>query len=206
MSSASQAHHQPTAPSAEHHHVKFNIQEEELKSHHENLEISNAGSENAFHVNLGYLKVDHSYKVVFSLTLAHPVEAKNIQLLSSRSSKHVTFKEVHRESSDKNVYTFTVYFYAYKEKSDKETIYFTTVANENGNQHKEGFHLPHIGGKDHHNSSHIVIHFEAKVLGQNQGTPFLRNGITLMHTHSSSSNPHLDEIEPDAAKSHFNIN
>lgn len=43
-------------------HVKFNIEEEELRSHHESLEIVEIGH-NKYDVNLGYLKMDHYYKV-----------------------------------------------------------------------------------------------------------------------------------------------
>lgn len=43
-------------------HVKFKIEEEEMKGHHENIEITDIGH-NKFNVNLGYLKMDHYYRV-----------------------------------------------------------------------------------------------------------------------------------------------
>lgn len=46
-------------------HVKFKIEEEEIKGHHESLEITELG-ENKFNVNLGYLKMDHYYRVIES--------------------------------------------------------------------------------------------------------------------------------------------
>jgi hypothetical protein len=110
------------------HHVKFNIQEEEFKNHHENLEITTL-SANTFHVNLGYLKVEHNYRVTFSLRLSDSEAAQvkcgeSLRFLADRSSKHVTFKECKRESTSDNVYTFTMLFFAYREKHDQETVYF----------------------------------------------------------------------------------
>ena len=185
------------------HHVKFNIQEEEFKNHHENLEINSLGP-HAFNVNLGYLKVDHNYKVTFSLHLSNPQNPaqnyENIRYLADRSSKHVIFKEMRKESN--NLYSFTVIFYAYREKHDQETIYFS-LDDSNGHEHSSahGSSAHH----DHHNNTNthnkLVIHFEAKVLGQHQGTPLLRNGITLLHSHSNSSS-----TSSFNDKSHFNIN
>ena len=43
-------------------HVKFKIEEDELKGHHENLEITEV-AHNKYNVNLGYLKMDHYYRV-----------------------------------------------------------------------------------------------------------------------------------------------
>ena len=159
-----------TTSSSSNHHVKFNIEEEELKSHHENLEIVQQ-SAHVFHINLGYLKVDHNYKITFSLNLP---KTNGLTYLTERSSKHVLIKECKQETD--SLYTFTVIFNAFKEKNDLETVYFAN-------------------GADHH--SNIVLHFEAKVLGQHQGTPLLRNGITLLHNHSHSLS---------SERSHFNIN
>jgi hypothetical protein len=163
------------ASSAAEHHVKFNIQEEEFKNHHENLEIVQQSS-NVFNVNLGYLKVDHNYKITFSLNLSalNTASSDNLKYLPDKSSKHVILKEFHQEASDKKLYTFTVVFNAFKEKHDLETVYFSL----NNNHHHQ----------------QVVLHFEAKVLGQHQGTQLLRNGITLLHHQNGGE------------KSHFNIN
>ena len=181
MSIETSAENREMSHSTSDHHVKFNIQEEEFKNHHENLEISTI-SPNNFHVNLGYLKVEHNYKITFSLHLNGSISCDNLKYLAERSSKHVTFKECKREANS-NLYTFTVLFYAYREKHDQETVYLSSA--ESGS----------------HSANQVVIHFEAKVLGVHQGTPLLRNGITLLHTHSN--NPvHASASE----KSHFNIN
>lgn len=170
------------------HHVKFNLQEDEIKNHHENLDITQIGL-NKFDINLGYLKVDHYYKVSFSLKLDQ--NYKKFVFLKEKSSQHVNFKELKRgpEQSDlSHVYDLTVVFYAFKEKHDKETIYFSL---DDQNDLNEETDLNNI----------LEIHLEAKVLGAHQGTPLLRNGITLLpnHTHhhmNSNSNEKL----------HFNLN
>ena len=184
-----------SATSSEHgeHHVKFNIQEEEFKNHHENLEIKNI-SPNVFHVNLGYLKVEHNYRVTFSLHLeGGSVSSENVRILTERSSKHVAFKDIKRESD--NLYTLTVHFFAYHEKYDQETVYLSI---DDGHLNSNGHHKDN----GHHSKNVITLHFEAKVLGKHQGTPLLRNGITLLHTHSNNqlASGHSSE------KSHFNLN
>ena len=162
------------------HHVKFNLQEEEVRSHHENLEITNS-NETTFDINLGYLKVNHYYRVAFTLDLGSKSEI-NDGLISKysldKSSKNISFKEI-KESAN-GTYTFLIVFFASKEKLDKESIYF--IANDH-DQSKSGSH-----------HTLLTINFEAKVLGAHQGTPLLRNGITLLAQHQSSE------------KTHFNIN
>ena len=160
------------------HHVKFNLQEEEVKSHHENLDIVKNG-ENKYDINLGYLKIDHYYKVVFSLKLDK--NYSKIVFLKDDSSKSVSFKELKRnpDSEVTHVFEMAVVFFASKEKHDKETIYLK------------------LGDDD---KSFLEINFEAKVLGAHQGTPLLRNGITLLPNHTNHLHSHTNE------KLHFNIN
>ena len=89
-----------------------------------------------------------------------------------KSSKNITFKEI-KENSNGSV-TFLIVFFASKEKLDTESIYF--ISNEKDDV--------------------LTINFEAKVLGTHQGTPLLRNGITLLAQHQLGS----------SEKPHFNIN
>lgn len=70
----------------------------------------------------------------------------------------------------------------HREKLDKEVIYF---------------HLE--DDKD----ARLELHIEAKVLGVNQGTPLLRNGITLIH-HGQHSGPNSRRVSSENV--HFNIN
>ncbi len=89
-----------------------------------------------------------------------------------KSSKNITFKEI-KENSNGSV-TFLIVFFASKEKLDTESIFF--ISNEKDDL--------------------LTINFEAKVLGTHQGTPLLRNGITLLAQHQLGS----------SEKPHFNIN
>ena len=132
-------------------------------------------SEKIFNVNLGYLKVNHYYKVTFTLDLKENMNSSSLisKYSLDKSSKSVTFKEI-KENSNGSV-TFLVVFFASKEKLDTESIYFIS------SDHQEEI---------------LTIHFEAKVLGTHQGTPLLRNGITLLAQHQPGS----------SEKSHFNIN
>jgi hypothetical protein len=156
------------------HHVKFNLQEEEVKNHHEFLEINKLNEYN-FNIHLGYLKVDHYYKVTFSIELGknHRIDVENFDnsYLRDKSSKNVTFKGAKFDSAT-GVCQFTIVFYAFREKTDIERVYFRL--------------------SDTNDEHLLTLNFEAKVLGAHQGTPLLRNGITLLTHHSE--------------KSHFNIN
>lgn len=160
------------------HHVKFNLQEEEVKNHHENLEITKL-NEYSFNINLGYLKVDHNYKVTFSIEVGknHKIDVDNFDqsYISDKSSKNVTFKGAKFDAAT-GVCQFTIVFYAFREKTDIERVYFRL--------------------SDTNDEHLLTLNFEAKVLGAHQGTPLLRNGITLLTHHKSNS----------SEKSHFNIN
>ncbi|CAF0719174.1 unnamed protein product [Brachionus calyciflorus] len=160
------------------HHVKFNLQEEEVKSHHENLDIVKIGT-NKFDINLGYLKIDHYYKVAFSLELDDNYQ--KIVFLKDDSSKSVSLKELKRNANSNvtHVFDMTIIFFASKEKHDKETVFLRLGDNEN---------------------NVTEINFEATVLGAHQGTPLLRNGITLLPNHTNHLHSHVNE------KLHFNIN
>jgi hypothetical protein len=76
-----------------------------------------------------------------------------------------------------------IVFHVHREKLDKELIYFSL---------------------EDQKDARLELHIEAKVLGVNQGTPLLRNGITLLHhghqPHSSSTRKISNE------NIHFNIN
>lgn len=159
------------------HHVKFNLQEEEIKNHHENLDIIKIEI-NKFDINLGYLKIDHYYKVVFCLKLDGSYS--NIVFERDLSSPQVTLKELKKKSdSSKDEYEMSFVFYASKEKHDKETAILRLCDTE---------------------AKMLEINFEAKVLGAHQGTPLLRNGITLLPNHTNHLNTTRDQ------KLHFNIN
>jgi hypothetical protein len=139
------------------HHVKFKLEEEEAKNHHENLEIHKI-DEHSYHINLGYLKIDHYYKVTFSLN----IEGGELTYKKDKSSKHVTLKEMKNVENGQRQFVFV--FYAFKDKIDQEQVVFSRGSHD-----------------------HITLNFEAKVLGKNQGTPLLRNGITLLHHVSEQS-------------------
>lgn len=186
-------HSSHSHPIGEEHHVKFNLQEDEVKSHHENLEIKEIAPFN-YGINLGYLKIDHYYKVVFTIKLNSSEYLFNYQV--DRSSKAVQFKEIKiDEDIEKNmgIYTFMIIFYASKEKHDLEKVFFRlenrkTLADQTG--------VPSDGI--------FELDFEAKVLGAHQGTPLLRNGITLLSQHSSHHN--INSLDAADKSSHFNIN
>ena len=132
------------------HHVKFNIEEDEFKQHHERLEI-NRVDDNFYNVNLGYLKVDHYYKIAFDLD----EELDELVYLKNKSSKYITLKEM--KSNKTGATSFTFIFYAYKEKSEKENVCFGLSG---GNTSENGSHSTDV---------RMQICFEAKVLGEHQG-------------------------------------
>lgn len=166
------------------HHVKFNIQEEEFKNHHENLEITKV-SDYEYNINIGYLKVDHYYKLKFSLDLSHLMldkESTQLNYLVHKSSRHLSFKDIRLDENGKHL--FGLIFHAYKEKHDIEKAYFGLVdANSeqsNGSRHSSVSENGNGNNSDHHNNHHnrddsgdgmkkILINFEAKVLGAHQG-------------------------------------
>lgn len=159
------------------HHVKFNLQEEEIKNHHENLEIIKVDN-NKYDISLGYLKIDHYYKVVFSLKLGNSYE--DAKFIDDLSSPQVSLKELKKRADFSNgEFEMTFVFYASKEKHDKETVFLR------------------LDGDD---KKLLEINFEAKVLGAHQGTPLLRNGITILPNHTN----HLHSTSNQ--KLHFNIN
>lgn len=130
------------------HHVKFNIEEEEFKQHHERLEIAKV-DEHSYNVNLGYLKVDHYYRIAFDVD----EELDELVYLKHKSSKYTTLKEM--KSNKSGTTSFTFIFYAYKEKSEKENVYFGFSGSDNNGVHS--------------NDVRLQICFEAKVLGEHQG-------------------------------------
>lgn len=52
------------------------------------------------------------------------------------------------------------------------------------------------------NPSRLFINFDAKVLGDTQGTPMLRNGVTLITTHNQQ---HSSNAGHHADKAHFSF-
>jgi hypothetical protein len=160
------------------HHVKFNIQEEEFKNHHENLEITKV-SDYEYNVNIGYLKIDHYYKLKFSLDLSHLIdqqEPTTLSYLVHKSSRHLSFKDVKLDENGK--YLFGLIFHACKEKHDIEKAYFGFVSKEeNGHHSSVSVDGSNGNGSQHHHGEDsdekkILINFEAKVLGAHQGILF----------------------------------
>ena len=159
------------------HHVKFNLQEEEIKNHHENLEIVKV-DHYKYDINLGYLKIDHYYKVVFNLKLGNSYE--DVKFIDDLSSPQVSLKELKKKGELSNCeFEMSFVFYASKEKHDKETAFLRL---------------------DNDEKKILEINFEAKVLGAHQGTPLLRNGITILPNHTNHLNSSSNQ------KLHFNIN
>lgn len=152
------------------HHVKFNIEEEEFKHHHERLEILKI-DDKSYNVNLGYLKVDHYYRVAFDLD--DQTNPDELVYLKHKSSKNLTLKEM--KSSKNGTTSFVFIFFAFKEKSERENAFFG------------------ISGEGSDNAC-VQICFEAKVLGEHQGTPALRSGVTLLHNnnHNTENNAHFN--------------
>jgi hypothetical protein len=149
------------------HHVKFKLEEAEVRSHHENIEIHKL-EHNTYKINIGYLKVDHYYKVNYSLNLGEkPV---HLTYVKEKSSQNVNVKSFKRE--DDGLVHFNLVFHASKEKIDIEQLVFNV---------EDDSHKPHS----------LTIHLEAKVLGVYQGTPLLRNGITLLHS-NNGENAHFN--------------
>jgi hypothetical protein len=151
------------------HHVKFNLEENEFKSHHENLEIIKT-NDFEYCVNLGYLKVDHYYKLKFNLDLSSIVDhSSKINYLVHKSSRHLSFKEIKMDENVNGLYSFSLIFHAFKEKVDIEKAYFSL--NEHDDQaHENGNGNGNSNGSDHSAEKRLLINFEAKVLGAHQGT------------------------------------
>ena len=181
------------------HHVKFNIEEEEIKTHHENIEIERV-NERTFSIRLGYLKVQHHYKVKFELDLsellADQLNASRIKFLADKSSHHMTFKEVKASANARpGHFTFSLVFHSLKEKFDVEHAYFSVQDSHDSDVHHT-----------------LVLNFEARVLGINQGTPMLRNGIVMLHNVSDNHGHHLLHHQHSHSageqhhKPHFNVN
>lgn len=150
------------------HHVKFDLVEEEVKTHHDHLEIKEIDRNN-FKINLGFLKIDHYYTVTFDIKHDY----NELTLLNNESSRHVSLKEV-RRNNETGTLTFTFVFYAFKEKLDEEQVFFGVKTGNNQNES-------------------LKFEFEARVLGAHQGTPLLRNGVTLLHkkgAHPTSVHSH----------------
>jgi hypothetical protein len=190
-------------------HVKFNIVEEEFKGHHNNLEIVR-NDEHLFYIDVGYLKAHHQYRMAFDFKFKFDnliyckekstsnviLEEVNIILLSLLSNEKTLILMSNIFASEKIqlakiLPTEKVYNTDYNEKN---LNYFTkkkVKKTEDGFWHLIFIHLVNkdtiSGDKVYFNLSNndttkvIEIHFEARVLGEEQGTPSLRNGITLIH-------------------------
>lgn len=145
-------------------HVQFNLSQDEVTHRHDNIEIKKVAS-HLFDINIGYLKVDHFYRVTF--TLEHDFD--ELVHLKETSSKNVTLESLKKLKDGSHEFQFL--FYAYREKLDEEQVQFTI---------KEGS-----------KEKHLSLNFEAKVLGINQGTPSLRTGVVLVsHKSAHSDKPH----------------
>jgi hypothetical protein len=101
-------------------HVQFKIDKDELRSHHETVEITRI-DQDKFTVNLGYLKIDHYYQFSFDLHY----EAENFRYLTEKSSKYLKFKELVKKSD--KIHTMTFICFTHKQKNDKEDVYFETI-------------------------------------------------------------------------------
>lgn len=145
-----------TAAASENHHVQFNLDDEELKSHHEQVEIFKV-DEHQYTVNLGYLKVEHYY--LFSFDLSY--EADSFSYLSERSSEYIKFKSLVKKAN--NICTLTFICFTHKEENEQDDVYFRVVRKS-----------PETGLEE---TTNLQIRFEAKVLGALQGTPALRKGV-----------------------------
>jgi len=180
-------------------HVKFSLDKEERKNHHEEVEIVKVKS-NEFAINLGYMKVDHYYKLKFELDLTDLIEVSqntsrvmNLKYLIHKSSRHLSFKEIKKmyvggeDEKWFGKYSFSLVFHAFKEKVDIEKAYFRLVDSDDD--------VTTDASEAEIDANDLVISFEAKVLGAHQGTPMLRNGIVLMHNGGD-----------DTQESHFNLN
>jgi hypothetical protein len=155
------------------HHVKFNIQEEEFKNHHENLEITKV-SDYEYNINVGYLKVDHYYKLKFSLDLSHLLnqESASLNYLVHKSSRHLSFKDIKLDESGN--YLFSLIFHAFKEKHDIEKAYFGLVnaeqPDQNGHHSSQSLNSNGSEHRDDSDEKKLLINFEARVLGAHQGS------------------------------------
>ena len=90
--------------------------------------------------------------------------------LKDNSSKNVTLEHLKKLNNGQHEFQFL--FYAYREKLDVEHVLFTIIESST--------------------EQSLCLNFEAKVLGINQGTPVLRNGVTLVsHKHPHSDKAHF---------------
>ncbi len=101
-------------------HVQFKIDQQELKSHHETVEITRIDNDK-FTVNLGYLKIEHYYQFSFDLHY----EAENFRYLDEKSSQYVKFKSLVKKSD--KVSTMTFICYTHKQKNEQDNVYFETI-------------------------------------------------------------------------------
>lgn len=101
-------------------HVQFKLDQEELKSHHEQVEI-NQLDEHQYAVNLGYLKIDHYYLFSFDL---HYV-AESFVYLNDQSSNYIKFKGLLKKSE--NLHTMTFVCYTHKEKHEQDNVHFEAL-------------------------------------------------------------------------------
>jgi hypothetical protein len=145
------------AATSENNHVQFDLDDEELKSHHEQVEIFKR-DEHQYTVNLGYLKVDHYYMFSFDL---NDYYAESFSYLNDQSSSYIKFKGLVKKSN--SLHTMTFICFTHKEENEQDDVYFRVVRKDAETGLEETLNLQ--------------ITFEAKVLGAHQGTPSLRKGV-----------------------------
>lgn len=101
-------------------HVQFKLDKEELKAHHDTVEITRI-EKDIFTVNLGYLKIDHYYQFSFDLVY----EAENFRFLEEKSSQYLKLKSLTKKADKTHRMTFVCF--THKKKNDTEDVYFETI-------------------------------------------------------------------------------
>ena len=103
----------------EDHHVQFNLDKEEAKSHHQKVEIRQI-DEHSFTVNLGYLKIDHYYE--FSIDLDCTTE--KLTYLVDQSSRYLKCQDL-KKNGDKHTLRFL--HYTHKDKNENDEALFQSI-------------------------------------------------------------------------------
>lgn len=116
--------------------------------------------ENSFLVHLGFLKINHHYKIEFSIPKSQFLSAQALQsnLTKVNNSPHCQLVHLVENPLETKFY---VELYAHTECALTEKI----------------------------SSPHIELTFVAQVLGENKGTPLLKDGIHIIHNSSLNSHP-----------------
>lgn len=109
--------------------------------------------ENSFTVHLGFLKINHHYKIEFPISKLQFTDPKALEKFDIATIKKQPNCQLVGLVSNSTEFLFQVQLYAYTESVLKEKITF----------------------------SDIELTFVAQVLGKNKGTPLLKDGIHILH-------------------------